>query len=79
MVDGDIAARPNHTILHKGKAYWDMRGLQQLIRDDGSVDMSTLSTSVTTSRVQIFNSTSTFNAYYWTPDKETAEAHSEAT
>lgn len=71
LVDDDIATHPNHTILYKGKAYWDMRGSQQLIRDDGSVDMSTLSTPPGA------DLNSTFNAYYWTPDKETAERYRE--
>lgn len=48
-----------------------MQGSQQLIRNDGNIDMSALSASPGGD----FNST--FNAHYWTPEKETAERHRE--
>jgi hypothetical protein len=28
--------RPNHVLLYKGKAYWDLRGSRRIIRDDGA-------------------------------------------
>lgn len=69
--EDDPATRPDHTVLYKGKAYWDMRESQQLIRDDGSIDMSTLSSPAGGD----FNSN--VLALYWTPEKETAERYRE--
>jgi hypothetical protein len=71
ILEGDAPTRPNHVLLYKGKAYWDLRGSQELIGADGSIDMSTLSTPSGGD----FNSS--FNAHYWTPEKDTAERYRE--
>jgi hypothetical protein len=71
VLKGDVPTRPDHVLLYKGKAYWDLRGWgsQRLIRADGSIDLSRLSTDAGGD----FNSK--FNALYWTPDKEMAERY----
>lgn len=60
---------PNHVVLYKGKAYWDLRETLRIIQDDGSIDMTTLATPAGGD----FNSN--FNAHYWIPEKDTGQRY----
>ncbi|OQD70069.1 hypothetical protein PENDEC_c027G03858 [Penicillium decumbens] len=69
LLEGGPPALPNHILLYKGKAHQELRETKRLIRADGSIDISTLSTSPGSD----FNWS--FNAQYWTPEKDTAERY----
>lgn len=66
-LDAEGPILPDHVVLYKGKASSEMQ--DQLIQDDGSIDMSVLSTRPGGD----FNPLSV--AWYWTPEKETAEQY----
>ncbi|PLB50920.1 hypothetical protein P170DRAFT_425213 [Aspergillus steynii IBT 23096] len=69
MCEGDPPALPNHVVLYNGKAFAELQTTRSIIRDDGSVDMIPLRSSVGGD----FNATEL--AYYWTPEKDIAERY----
>ncbi|KAE8147656.1 hypothetical protein BDV25DRAFT_159827 [Aspergillus avenaceus] len=67
--EGDPPALSNHVTLYKGKAFSGLQTTRRIIRDDGTVDFIPLSSPICGD----FNSIEP--AYYWTPEKDTAERY----
>ncbi|KAJ5779241.1 hypothetical protein N7457_006961 [Penicillium paradoxum] len=68
-IQTDIEILENHISLFKGKSYLELNQTVDIIGSDGTVNLSALRTHPSGD----FNWWS--NAYYWTPEKETAEEY----
>lgn len=69
VMQSDVDILGDHVSLYKGKAHMELKHSDEIINNDGSVNLSPLSTHPGGD----FNWN--FSAHYWTPEKETAEEY----